>query len=135
ITRFYSADFANALKKQLQEKKYDIVQLETLWVAPYIETIRKYSKAKIVLRSQNIEFMIWERLALDTKNPIKKWYLNLLAKRLKIYEHEMLNQFDAVAAITDLDLITYKKMGCTLPIIHVPFGIDLLQYKIETTHL
>lgn len=135
ITRFYSTDFGNALKEQLKEKKYDIIQLETLWVAPYIETIRKYSKAKIVLRSQNIEFMIWEQLALDTKNPIKKWYLKLLAKRLKIYEHDMLNQFDAIATITELDSANYKKLGCTLPIIHVPFGIDLQKYKVDTTHL
>ena len=47
----------------------------------------------------------------------------------------MLNQFDAIATITDLDSITYRKMGCKLPIIHVPFGIDLQRYKIETTDL
>jgi glycosyltransferase involved in cell wall biosynthesis len=119
----------------LQNKDYDVIHLETLWVTPYIETIRKHSKAKIVLRSQNIEFMIWQRLAKDTKNLIKKWYLNLLAKRLKIYEHEVLNKFDAILTITDLDSEAYKKMGCTIPILHVPFGIDVNKYTVDNSEI
>lgn len=135
ISRFYSLDFEKALIELLQSKEYDIIHLETLWVTPYVDVIRKYSKAKIVLRSQNIEFMIWERLAQDTQNPIKKMYLKLLAKRLKTYEYAVLNKFDAIATITELDTVVYKKMGCTLPIIHVPFGIDLEKYKIDVSNL
>lgn len=135
ISRFYSLDFEEALIELLQSKEYDIIHLETLWVTPYVDVIRKYSKAKIVLRSQNIEFMIWERLAEDTQNPIKKMYLKLLAKRLKTYEYDVLNKFDAIATITELDTVVYKKMGCTLPIIHVPFGIDLEKYKIDVSNL
>lgn len=135
ISRFYSLDFERALIELLQSKDYDVVHLETLWVTPYVDVIRKYSKAKIVLRSQNIEFMIWERLAEDTQNPIKKMYLKLLAKRLKTYEYDVLNKFDAIATITELDTVVYKKMGCTLPIIHVPFGIDLEKYKIDVSNL
>ncbi len=135
ISRFYSLDFEKVLIELLQSKDYDVVHLETLWVTPYVDVIRKYSKAKIVLRSQNIEFMIWERLAEDTGNPLKKMYLKLLAKRLKKYEHDGLNKFDAIATITELDTVVYKKMGCTLPIIHVPFGIDLEKYKIDVSNL
>jgi len=135
ISRFYSTEFEKILVEQLKSGNYDVIHLETLWIAPYVDIIRKKSKAKIVLRSQNIEFMIWERLAGDTSNPLKKWYLKLLAKRLKKYEYEVLNKFDAIATITELDSVVYKKMGCTLPIIHIPFGIDLQKYKIDTTHL
>lgn len=135
ISRFYSLEFEKVLVEKLKLTNYDVVHLETLWVAPYVDVIRKISKAKIVLRSQNIEFMIWERLAEDTNNPLKKWYLKLLAKRLKAYEYEVLNKFDAIATITELDSDTYKKMGCTSPIIHIPFGIDLQKYKVDTTHL
>lgn len=135
VIRFYSKSFENVLIECLQKNVYDIIQLETLWVAPYLPTIRKYSKAKVVLRSQNIEFMIWERLAIDTKNPLKKWYLKLLAKRLKTYEYKVLNSFDAILTITEIDSKNYKKMGCTIPIHHVPFGIDLENYKIDQSEL
>lgn len=135
IIRFYSADFEKVLIEQLKKENYDLIHLETLWVAPYVEVIRKHSKAKIVLRSQNVEFMIWERLAEDAGNPLKKMYLRLLAKRLKKYELGILNKYDAIATITELDAVVFKKMGCTIPIVHVPFGIDLEKYKIDTSNL
>src|ERR1035437_7718238 len=50
IARFYSKEFENVLIELLSSQQYDVVQLETLWVAPYVDTIRKHSKAKIVLR-------------------------------------------------------------------------------------
>lgn len=135
IIRFYSSDFEKILIKQLQKEQYDIIHLETLWVTPYLDAIRKNSKAKIVLRSQNVEFMIWERLAEDAGSPLKKMYLKLLSKRLKKYEVGLLNKYDAIATITELDSIVFKKLGCTIPIIHVPFGIDLEKYKIDTSNL
>ncbi|OFZ01725.1 MAG: hypothetical protein A3K10_02585 [Bacteroidetes bacterium RIFCSPLOWO2_12_FULL_31_6] len=135
ICRFYSSDFKKNLIEKLKLEEYDVIQLETLWVTPYVDVIRNYSKAKIVLRSQNIEFMIWEQLAEETRNPFKKIYLKILAKRLKAYEYNIVNKFNAIATITELDSVVYRKMGCTIPIIHVPFGIDLEKYIIDETNL
>ncbi len=135
LARFYSSDFENALIEQFKSGNYDLIQLETLWVTPYLDVIRKHSKAKVVLRSHNVEHMIWERLAEDCANPVKKSYLKLLAKRLKKYEYDILNKFDAIAPITEVDSLTYQKMGCTTPLFHVPFGIDLNKYHIDDTYL
>lgn len=130
ITRFYSPVFDAVLKKLLLTEKFDIIQLETLWVTPYVETIRKNSTAKIIFRSHNVEYMIWQRLAEIATNPLKKWYLNLLAARLKKYEISMLNKYDGIASITELDALNFKKLGCNIPIIHTPFGIHMTDYKI-----
>ena len=135
IIRFYSKDFEKVLIERLQSEAYDVIQLETLWVTPYVDVIRKYSKAKIILRSQNVEYMIWERLAEDAANPLKKIYLKLLAGRLKKYELSLLNKYDAIATITELDTVVFKKMGCTIPVVHVPFGIDLEKYKMDDSAL
>lgn len=129
MERFYSAEFEEALIRILKKETFDIVHLETLYVSPYVDTIRKYSKAKIVLRSQNVEFQIWERLAANTRNPIKKGYLNVLAKRLRTYELAYLNKYDGIAAITNSDLLAFKQLGCLIPIIHIPFGTDLSLYQ------
>ncbi|MCX6297226.1 MAG: glycosyltransferase, partial [Bacteroidetes bacterium] len=135
IVRFHSKVFEKVLVERLLSEEYDVIHLETLWVAPYVDVIRKNSKAKIVLRSQNVEFLIWERLAEDTLNPIKKIYLKILSKRLKKYELGMLNKYDAIATITELDSITFNSLGCSIPIIHIPFGIDLEKYKIDISSL
>jgi len=133
IVRFYSKDCENKIIELLKKQTFDIIHLETLWVAPYVDTIRKYSKAKIVLRSQNVEYAIWERLASTTTNILKKQYLKLLSKRLKKYEISMLNKYDAIASITAIDAQQFKNDGCKLPIIHVPFGIDLEKYTINNS--
>jgi len=135
ITRFYSKEFERVLEELLIKENFDIVQLETLWVTPYVETIRKKSKAKIVYRSHNVEYKIWERLAAISHNPLKKIYLHLLAGRLKKYEVDMLNKYDAIASITELDINVFKKLGCTIPIEHVPFGILIANYELQQTDI
>lgn len=136
ITRFYSPSFEKRLIELLKKENYDIVHLETLYASPYVDTIRKHSKAKIVLRSQNVEFNIWERVASETANPLKKAYLRLLAKRLKTYEAGMLNRYDGIAAITAQDGEVFRKLGCNKPIITIPFGIDagsIVKPEVATT--
>lgn len=132
MERFYSAEFDKTLIRILNENTFDVVHLETLYVSPYLQTIRKHSKAKIVLRSQNVEFAIWERLATNTNNPLKKWYLKVLTKRLKNYELNTLNKYDGIAAITAADVQTFINLGCQLPLIHIPFGTDLQNFIPDT---
>ncbi len=129
IVRFYNIEFEKALINIFSKQQFDVVHLETLWVAPYVDVIRKHSSAKIVLRSQNVEYAIWERLATAAVNPIRRWYLKLLARRLKKYELSMLNKYDGIATITDIDANAFQQLGCKLPIITIPFGIDISKYK------
>ena len=84
ISRFDNPDFHQKLISLLQETAFDMVQLETLFLTPYIDTIRQYSQAKIVLRAHNVEYEIWERMARNESFLPKKYYLNLLVNRLKI---------------------------------------------------
>ncbi|HHJ49341.1 MAG TPA: glycosyl transferase family 1, partial [Phaeodactylibacter sp.] len=92
IRRFVVPAFAERLKKWLQEEEFDVVLLETLYLMPYVDVIRKYSKAKILLRSHNVEHEIWERIAANERNLLKRSYLEVLARRLKAYELEQLHR-------------------------------------------
>jgi len=132
VSRFFSKEFNDKLKKILPENNYDIVHLEGLYVTPYMETIRKFSKAKIVLRSHNVEFIIWERLAASVKNPFRKKYLEFLAKRLKQYETGLLNKYDAIVPITPVDQKIFESLGCTIPVKASPLGVDVKDYPFET---
>ena len=129
VERFISKDFEDKLKEILQKDEYDIVQFETLYISPYIDLIRRYSNAKVVLRSHNIEHLIWERVANISKNPLKKFYLGHLAKTLRNYELGMLNRYDGIATITKKDGETLHGLGCNIPLIDIPFGIDLSGLK------
>jgi len=132
IERFYSKNFEELIKKNLQQNQYDIVILESLYVTKYSSIIRENTTAKVIYRAHNIEYEIWENNAKQEKG-IKKSYLILLAKRLKQFEKKIINQFDGIAAITENDHQKLIQMGCRIPIEVFPFGIDVKKYEI-TSH-
>ncbi|MEO6902991.1 MAG: glycosyltransferase family 4 protein [Bacteroidia bacterium] len=130
ISRFYNKEFEKKLVDIITNNQFDIIQLESLWISCYVKSIRANSTAKIILRSHNVEYLLWERLAKNCKSLIKKTYLNFLSKRLKQYEIAMLNKYDGIACITLEDISIFKKDGCSLPMIHIPFGIDIESYQV-----
>ena len=131
VQRFISKEFEDKIIEILSKNKYDIIQLETLYIAPYIETIRKHSNAKVILRAHNIEHLIWDRITQTTKNSIKKFYLSHLSKTLKKYELEALDKFDGIAAITKTDAEFFKKTRTKTPIVDIPFGINLNKFQLS----
>jgi glycosyltransferase involved in cell wall biosynthesis len=124
IKRFDSENFKRVLLQILQKYNYDIVILESLYTAPYIELLKEKTKAKLVLRAHNVEFKIWENLANNEKFLLKKWYLNLLSHRLKKYELKTLTKVDLIASISNEDNIVFQKETCQTPMIYLPFGIN-----------
>ena len=122
VERFISKTFKARLAEVLQKELFDVVQLEMLYMAPYIETIREHSKAVVVLRAHNVEHKIWERIANETKFFVKRWYINHLAKTLKEYELNALETVDGIAAITRKDAAFFRKY-CSKPIIDIPYGV------------
>jgi glycosyltransferase involved in cell wall biosynthesis len=80
------------------------------------------------MRAHNVEHIIWERLYSSEKNRLRKWYLKLLAKRLKQYEIQHLNNLDAILPITPDDETIFKNLGCSIPLHVTPLGIDLDDY-------
>lgn len=121
--RFISKAFSEELSKLLTENKFDIVQLEGLYLCPYIPIIRKFSDAKIVYRAHNIEHEIWERTAAFSKG-IKRIYFRVLAKRIKTFEKNYLNHYDLLVPITERDGQILNKMGNKKPVHVSPTGID-----------
>jgi glycosyltransferase involved in cell wall biosynthesis len=124
IDRFISREFAAALQRILERNTFDIIQLESLFLSPYVSLIRKYSKAKVVIRQHNVEFKIWERLAEKENNFFKKRYLTLLAKRLKKFETDHINDYDLLLPISRQDAEIFKGLGLRKPLFLHPFGID-----------
>ena len=128
-SRFYSEKFKKLLKNILLADSFDIIQVEGTFVAMYCNVLRQNSISPIILRQHNVEYQIWQRLATNEKNSLKRWYLTLLAKRLKAFEKEILNKFDALVPVTIDDGILFKNLGCTKPIFVSPAGIDIAYWQ------
>ena len=108
VQRFITPQIEAAIVKILSNETFDIIQFESIFLTPYISVIRKYSKAKLVLRSHNIEHHIWHRLANYTTNPFRKIMLRHLASTLEKYECSILDQLDGIMTITAKDESRFK---------------------------
>ncbi len=133
ISRFQSDQFALKLQELLQKNKYDIIQLETLYLAPYYDLIKANSDAIVVMRAHNIEHEIWDRITEQIDFIPKKLYLSYLAKKLKKFEVERLNKYDFLVAITERDLDKFKSLGYKNGCLAIPVGFDLNQYGPDFT--
>ncbi|MDR2972837.1 MAG: glycosyltransferase family 4 protein [Bacteroidales bacterium] len=130
--RFFSIKMVKKLENIFAKEKYDIVILESVFVGNYIETIRKHSEARIVLREHNIEYLIWERLSRQTINPIKKLAYRYLAKSLKNFELSLYSKIDGYMPITEVDHLFFKEKFPSLRSKVIPFCINLSEYPIQS---
>ncbi|MBP9070011.1 MAG: glycosyltransferase family 4 protein [Bacteroidia bacterium] len=132
ISRFYFKEFEDALIETLKKNTFDIVQLEGLFMAPYIEIIKKFSKAKIALRAHNIEHLIWQRHIANESSGLKRSYLKIQNSRLKTYEEEIFTKVDVIVTITDADKNYIHKQFPKLNIVTCLTGVDLADYEQNT---
>lgn len=123
VERFISTNFDKKLREVLMHECFDIVQIETLFMSPYLNTIRELSQAKIILRAHNIEHRIWKRVASITKNPLKKVYLNHLSSTLERYEKSILNAYDGIVPISPVDAPFFIE-NSSKPVLALPTGIN-----------
>jgi glycosyltransferase involved in cell wall biosynthesis len=124
LKRFQSKHFDKKLKEVLEGFKPDVIQMESIFLASYLDTIKEHSKAVNVLRLHNIEYQVWERLASELKNPFKKMYLNNLAERIKKFEISTWKRFELLFPITKDDAAIVRFLYHHANMTVAPFGID-----------
>jgi glycosyltransferase involved in cell wall biosynthesis len=129
VSRFYFKDFETKLVDVLTKNSFDIIQLEGVFMAVYLKTIKKYSKAKIVLRAHNIEHKIWERHLSNAKSNLVNYYLKLQNNRLKKFEINVLNEVDAIVPITDYDKNLFKELGFKERLFTCLTGVNVFSYQ------
>lgn len=131
VSRYVSKSYARKLISLLKENDYDIIQLETLYLAPYVKLIKRHTEAHVVMRAHNVEHEIWERITRNTSFLPKKWYLAHLTKKLKRFEIDNLNSYDYLLAVTDRDLKRFKKLGYKNGASASPIGINTKDYPVK----
>lgn len=127
LTRFFDKGFDKKIVELLKEQEYDLIQIEGLYVCPYIDTIRKHTDAPIVMRSHNAEYEIWERLSQENKG-WRNWVYAQIAKGLKREEIINFTKYDALLTVSSTDQDTYDELGYDNPTCLIPTGLNLETY-------
>jgi glycosyltransferase involved in cell wall biosynthesis len=135
VHRFDSKYFHQKLIEILKKETFDIVQLETIYMAPYIQTIQNHSHAKVVLRLHNIEHKIWERLVQNEKSFLKKSVLKRLTSSLMKYEISQISKVDAYLTISNVDYNYFHTIIPKTNGITIPFGINMEEYIVNDDYI
>lgn len=133
VQRFDHPSFHQKLRSILAKEKFDVVQFESVFAGPYLETVRKNSGARCILRAHNIEHVIWHRMAEASKNFLKKRYMHLLSARLKKYESEIIGKFDALLPMTTQDLKVFSEINRSAQQKIIPIGLNPDVYPYDET--
>jgi hypothetical protein len=129
--RFINNKFKKKLINKLQLNSYDLIQIEGLYMMPYIDVIKKYTESKIAYRAHNIEHKIWEQTVEKEKSILKKLYLKIILKRMNKFELSFVNKYDFLVPISILDADYWKKAGNTKPVFVSQTGLNAEEYKPE----
>ena len=133
VYRFYKAAAVSQLRNLLRTNKFDIIQFEGLFVVPYLPLVRQLSDAKVVYRAHNIEYQIWEQQAFAERFPLRKLYLTYLSAKLRQFEFDHMNKFEAVATLNEADLRELKYQGCSVRMENISVMLDPDDYKPDGT--
>lgn len=125
VDRFYSDSFRDKIYEILASETFDLIVLDGLYTTPYLDSIRKGFNGKVVVRTHNVEFAIWQGLSKNESNPFKKRYLNKLTKDLKKYEVEALNKVDGIITLSFDDLNAFINLNITTPKLMIPLTIPV----------
>lgn len=131
VSRYYEYAAEKLLVNLLKEKAFDVVQFEGLFVVPYLDTVKANSDAKLIYRAHNVEYDVWERLAVREYFRPRRVYLEFLSRRLKAFETDQINRFHQVLAFSKPDRQKLLRMGCEVKVSIFPVALDFEKYKID----
>lgn len=129
VGRFRSKAYEEKIIEVIRSFQPDAIQLESPFLSAYIPVIRAHTKAIVMLRVNNVEYQIWERLASESKG-IKKLYLNDLSRRIRRYEERIWNEYDLLLPVTEEDAVIIQAHAPADKIVLAPFGIDMSKQKL-----
>jgi glycosyltransferase involved in cell wall biosynthesis len=146
--RLYSESFAAELRRLLAANQFDIVQVEGIELARYMEIVRAVSPAsKIVFDDHNAEAELQRRNFLTDLGHPRRWlaaaYSWVQVGRLRRFERWAMMVADGVTAVSQTDKLTLEKLldGTRINaderglITVIPNCIDVCEYVLDLAGL
>lgn len=132
--RLASVAYERQLRDWLARSTFDVVQIEGIELAPYLDTIRSVPQdALIVFDDHNCEYLLQQRAFLTDLYSPGRWpgaaYSFVQWQRLRRYEAETCRRADRVLAVSTADAEALRKLIPELDVTVIPNGIDTRRYR------
>jgi sugar transferase (PEP-CTERM/EpsH1 system associated) len=132
--RLASDKYAQRLADCLERETFDIVHVEGIEMAPYIDIIRMAGAGTlIVFDAHNCEYLLQKRAFLTDLRIPARWpgaaYSFVQWLRLRRYEARACRRADRVIAVSDADAAALRKLVPGVRVTVAPNGIDTQAYR------
>ncbi len=132
--RLYSPAMHQAVRELALTVRFDVVVVEGLEMAPYLETFLRYApyRPRIVYDAHNAEYIL-QRRAFRTDIQIPwRWHAALYSLiqwgKLRHYEGRICALADHVIAVSEMDGRKLRVLAPDTPVHVVPNGVDIAYY-------
>lgn len=133
--RLHSPEFSDNLLRLLAENAFDIVQIEGIELAPYLDKIRIANRSvKILFDDHNAETELQRRNMETDLRQIRRWpaavYSWIQTRRLARFERGVCQQADWVTAVSQSDKEHLQTLmpNLPVPISVIPNCLDIQSY-------
>lgn len=124
--KYFKHSMANAVRDCLQREDIDLVHLDML---PLVEYMPLLGDVPVALTNHNVESLRLARWAGAERNPLKKLFLRLQARRLRAYEEDALKRLRYCIAVSETDKGYLQSFNPDCTICVIPNGTDTDYYK------
>lgn len=124
-----SAAYRQEIRRILEVEAIDLLHVDTIGLAPY----RKLATGiPCVLTHHNIESRLMERRAEVETSTLRKYYIGLQARRLRIFEAEQSPLFDMNLMMSSNDEIDLLRIAPGVATAIIPNGVDISYFTPAT---
>jgi len=139
--RLPSAEFRRKLAARLESERFDVVQVESIEMAPYAMGDAGWemdNKPLWVFDDYNAEYVLQQRaFETDVRHP-SRWigalYSLIQWQKLRRYEAAVCQRVDWVVAVSEADKEILQKLGPGIEVAVIPNGVDTRAYDPGQTY-
>lgn len=124
ILKYECATMRRRVAELVAEHRYDLVHLDMLHLAGYMDVVDEVGGVPVVLAQHNVETTILKRRAENDANPLRRAYLRYQHAKLARYEARACRRAARVVAVSDVDAAELERMSGRRDIAVVPNGVD-----------
>ncbi|RLC79849.1 MAG: glycosyl transferase family 1, partial [Chloroflexi bacterium] len=137
--RMASETFARRLEHWLAQESFDVVHIEGIELAPYLDVIEAARPRPLILfDDHNCEYLLQKRVCLTDLRIPARWpgaaYSFVQWRRLLRYEAGVCRRADRVLAVSAPDAAALRKLAPEINVVVVPNGIDTRAYQPQTSN-
>ena len=120
VSRYGSPAMRRQIDTLLTGERFDAVVCDFLFPTPNFADL-----SRCVLFQHNVEAVIWQRMAEQTGDPLRRAYFGLQARRMLDCEGRACHQAGGVIAVSDIDAARMRELYGVTRISAIPTGVDL----------